>query len=177
MTGHNSKVLSNIHPYNLTGPQTELTVSRTNHRLPPRCQYWHFKLLKSTGVRTDTTVLNPQSWFRTSDYTRLPSQKPSNQNNIFLKEYHANKTEADTVCHTKPVTHAGSHWAPQWGWCRPVWYNTVRQPGAVIIIAASQKEGSGLTLWALVYNILCINRIQQGWSSSKFIGPKNCVWN
>lgn len=33
MTGHNSKVLSNIHPYNLTGPQTELKVSRTNHRL------------------------------------------------------------------------------------------------------------------------------------------------
>lgn len=33
ITGHISKVLSNIHPYNLTVPQTELTVSRTNHRL------------------------------------------------------------------------------------------------------------------------------------------------
>lgn len=82
-------------PMNLTGPQTGQATLSTKHRLIHGVNVDFSKKLKRP-LLNDSTTLNPQSEFRTSDYTSLPSW----QNNSFLLDYHANRKQPDTLCHT-----------------------------------------------------------------------------
>lgn len=115
MTDHLYRVLSNIHrPVIWQDHRQARWCSVQTIVSSLRCQYWRCQKLKSTSLKI------VQSWicraeFRTSDYTSLPSQKPSNQNNSFLLDYHADGTQPDMMCHSKlscwrmRLAHGGHH--------------------------------------------------------------------